>query len=165
MGRNGGDVALDATSPPLPLLPAGTILEIAPGFGRWTQYLKDLCDELVIVDLSERCIDACRERFAGESNIEYHVNDGRSVDMIGSGTVDLAFSFDSLVHVDTDTLGSYLAGFARVLSPDGVAVIHHSNMGTYRRSASLTRRIPVLRGRDSCRAARFRTRTGGGMRV
>src|SRR6266550_6857049 len=31
-------------------LPAETILEIAPGFGRWTYYLKDYCQELWIVD-------------------------------------------------------------------------------------------------------------------
>jgi SAM-dependent methyltransferase len=61
-------------------VPAGTILEIAPGFGRWTHYLKDLCTRLVVVDLSERCIEACRQRFAAESHIAYHVNDGRSLE-------------------------------------------------------------------------------------
>ena len=35
-------------------LPVGTILEIAPGFGRWTHYLKDYCNELWAVDKSER---------------------------------------------------------------------------------------------------------------
>src|SRR3954464_15727991 len=55
-------------------LPAPTILEIAPGYGRWTQYLKNCCDRLVVVDLAERCIEHCRERFSGASNIEYHVN-------------------------------------------------------------------------------------------
>src|SRR5205807_774882 len=57
------------------MVPAGTILEIAPGYGRWTQYLKDLCQRLVIVDLTEKCITHCRERFADSGNIEYHVND------------------------------------------------------------------------------------------
>src|SRR5438105_36799 len=31
-------------------LPTGTILEIAPGFGRWTHFLKDYGDELWAVD-------------------------------------------------------------------------------------------------------------------
>ena len=44
-------------------LPAGTVLELGPGFGRWTHYLKDRCDRLILVDLSEKCIRACRERF------------------------------------------------------------------------------------------------------
>ena len=46
-------------------LPADTILEIAPGYGRWTEFLKDYCTSLMIVDLSEKCIKACRERFPG----------------------------------------------------------------------------------------------------
>src|SRR5207253_6202315 len=45
-------------------LPTGTILEIAPGFGRWTHYLKDYCDELWAVDKSSECIEACIQRFA-----------------------------------------------------------------------------------------------------
>ena len=46
-------------------VPAGTILEIAPGYGRITAYLKDLADRLILVDLADTCIDACRKRFAG----------------------------------------------------------------------------------------------------
>ena len=46
-------------------VPAPQILEIAPGFGRWTRFLKDLCDDLTIVDLNENCIERCRERFRG----------------------------------------------------------------------------------------------------
>ena len=60
-------------------VPTGTILEIAPGYGRWTQYLKDLCNRLIVVDLASQCIEHCRERFAADRNIEYHVNDGRSL--------------------------------------------------------------------------------------
>jgi SAM-dependent methyltransferase len=123
-------------------LPAPTILEIAPGYGRWTQYLKDLCDRLLVVDLTERCIDHCRERFAAASNIEYHVNDGRSLDMVADRSVDLAFSFDSLVHVEADVLESYLTELARTLRPDGVAFIHHSVAGDYGRLNALVRRLP-----------------------
>jgi len=35
-------------------VPTGTILEIAPGYGRWTQYLKDLCERLLVVDLARQ---------------------------------------------------------------------------------------------------------------
>jgi SAM-dependent methyltransferase len=121
-------------------LPAGTILEIAPGFGRWTQYLKDLCDELVIVDLTERCIEHCRERFADATNISYHVNDGRSLDMIEDDSIDLAFSFDSLVHAESDVIDAYLEQLARKLSPDGIGFLHHSNIGEYGSLVRLTRR-------------------------
>jgi spermidine synthase len=113
-------------------LPARTVLEIAPGFGRWTQFLQPLAERLIIVDLSDRCIQACRERFADADNVSFHVNDGRSLPMVDEGTVDLAFSFDSLVHANAGVMEAYLAELARTLAPGGVAFIHHSNAGAYR---------------------------------
>jgi SAM-dependent methyltransferase len=128
-------------------IPTGTILEIAPGFGRWTQFLKDGCERLVIVDLAENCIDHCRERFADVDHIEYHVNDGRSLEMVADESIDFVFSFDSLVHVEADVLEAYLGQLARKLRPDGVGFIHHSNIGDYRKLAALTRRTPdAVRG-------------------
>jgi ubiquinone/menaquinone biosynthesis C-methylase UbiE len=123
-------------------LPAATALEIAPGYGRWTQYLKDHCEKLVIVDLSATCIDQCRRRFATAANIEYHVNDGTSLPMIRDRSIDFAFSFDSLVHAELDVIAAYLRELARTLSPNGVAFIHHSNAGEYRRRLTLLKRIP-----------------------
>lgn len=128
-------------------LPAPTILEIAPGYGRWTHYLKDQCERLVIVDLSANCIEHCRERFADEDHIRYVVNDGRSLDDVEDKSIDFAFTFDSLVHVDAEVIGSYLRALARKLTPDGVGFFHHSNAGAYREIAALARRTPqrVLR--------------------
>jgi SAM-dependent methyltransferase len=123
-------------------LPAATVLEIAPGYGRWTQYLKDLAERLVIVDLTQGCIDHCRGRFAAATNIDYHVNDGRSLDMVADGSVDFAFSFDSLVHAESDVLGAYIEQLALKLSPDGVGFIHHSNMGAFRALSRLAKRVP-----------------------
>jgi SAM-dependent methyltransferase len=125
------------------LVPTGTILEIAPGFGRWTQYLKDLADQLVLIDMTEKCIDHCRVRFADASNIQYHVNDGRSLAMIDDSSVDLVFSFDSLVHAGPDVIDAYLAQLATKLTPDGVGFIHHSNAGALKHVSALTRRLPA----------------------
>ncbi|MCW2995941.1 MAG: hypothetical protein JWQ18_3436 [Conexibacter sp.] len=112
-------------------VPAGRILEIAPGYGRWTHYLRDLCDELVAVDIAETAIAHCRTRFAGDEHVSFHVNDGTSLAIAADRSIDLVFSFDSLVHAEHDVLAGYLKEFARVLSEDGVAFIHHSNMGSY----------------------------------
>ena len=127
-----------------PWLPTGTLLEIGPGFGRWTHFLKDLASRLILVDLTERCISECRARFALASNITYHVNDGRTLPMVPDGMVDLAFSFDSLVHVEADVIGVYLAELARKLSPDGVGFFHHSNLGTYATRLQRGRRLKHL---------------------
>jgi SAM-dependent methyltransferase len=123
-------------------LPASVVLEIAPGYGRWTTYLKDVADRLVVVDLAANCIEHCQRRFADATNIEYHVNDGRSLAMVADGSVDLAFSFDSLVHVEADVLLAYLEQLAHKLSPDGVGWVHHSNAGSYRTRLALARRVP-----------------------
>lgn len=123
-------------------LPAATVLEIAPGYGRWTQYLKEYAEQLIVVDLTDRCIDHCRNRFVDSTNIEYHVNDGRSLGMIADRTVDFAFSFDSLVHVEADVIQSYLTELARTLTSEGVAFLHHSNAGRYPRVLKVARHTP-----------------------
>ena len=113
-------------------LPAGTIVEIAPGYGRWTQYLVQLCDRLIGVDLAIKCVEACRERFADQPHASFHKNDGLSLEMVPDGEVDLAFSFDSLVHCEGDVVESYIRELSRKLSPHGVAFFHHSNLAEYR---------------------------------
>lgn len=115
-------------------VPSGTILEIAPGFGRCTQYLKELGQHLILVDIAEVCIAACQQRFSSSTHITYHVNDGKSLAMVPDQSVDFVFSFDSLVHADADVLEAYLGQLARKLSPNGVGFIHHSNLGAYRTS-------------------------------
>ena len=116
-------------------LPAATILEIAPGFGRWTEFLLPHCHELIGVDVAPKCQEVCAERFADHPEARFFTNDGHSLPMVGDAAVDFAFSFDSLVHVEAETLAGYLAELERVLKPDGVGFIHHSNYGTYQRSA------------------------------
>jgi SAM-dependent methyltransferase len=130
-------------------VPTDTILEVAPGYGRWTAFLKDLCKRLIIVDLSERCIDRCRQRFADCSHISYFVNDGKSLEMVVDGDVDFVFSFDSLVHAEDAVLKAYAAEFAKKLRPNGAAFVHHSNAGEYLNRVKVQRqlsRIPKLLG-------------------
>ncbi len=124
-------------------LPTGTILEIAAGYGRWSQYLKDLCDHLILIDMQEHCIDACRQRFADETHIEFYVNDGRSLDMVADNSVDFVFSFDSLVHADSSVIEAYLEQLASKLTANGVGFFHHSNLGAYPHYFSLTTRLPM----------------------
>jgi len=113
-------------------IPTKHILEIAPGFGRCTQYLKDLCERLTIVDLSEKCINACKKRFNSQSNIQYFINDGKSLNFLPNNSVDFIFSYDSLVHVESSIIKTYIFGFAKVLKDGGFGFIHHSNLGIYK---------------------------------
>lgn len=112
-------------------LPAGTILEIGPGYGRWTKYLAEQCSKLSLVDLSETCIEACRQRYKSYEHIDYYANDGFSLEMIKNNSIDLVFSFDSLVHAEVDVIKGYLGQMSKKLSENGVGIIHHSNLGQY----------------------------------
>lgn len=141
------------------LVPAPVILEIAPGFGRWTTYLKDLCETLIVVDISERCIQACRQRFQASSHITYHVNDGLQLDMVPDGSIDFVFSFDSLVHAEADVIESYLRALGRSLKPNGVGLIHHSNAGEYSKYLRFVRSFAPLR--PLLRFVGFETKTHG----
>lgn len=112
-------------------LPARRILEIAPGFGRWTRFLVQACDEFVGIDLSSKCIDACRHRFAANKHAQFFVNDGYSLAAAQDDGFDLIFSFDSLVHAEHEVLASYVPQILRKLSATGVAFLHHSNFLAY----------------------------------
>jgi len=115
----------------LPFLPARHILEIAPGQGRCTQFLADQAKRLTIVDLVPECIEHCKTRFRKRRNIRYHVNDGKSLDMVRDGAVDFAFSWDSLVHVEGPAVQAYVSQLGAKLRLGGWAFLHHSNLGAH----------------------------------
>jgi hypothetical protein len=56
---------------------------------------------------------------------------GKSLSAVADGSIDFAFSFDSLVHFEVDAMESYLRELACKLSADGVAFLDHSNLGEY----------------------------------
>jgi hypothetical protein len=122
-------------------IPAPTILEIAPGFGRWTQFLKGSCEQLIAVDVSPACVDRCKERFAADPHVRCYVNDGKSLAMVEDRSIDFAFSFDSLVHVEADIIAAYLDQLGRKLKPGAFAFLHHSNLGAYSNSIWLPKAI------------------------
>ena len=151
---------------------AGRILELAPGFGRWTHFLRGYCRELIGIDLAPRCVEHCRKRFADDPRLRLHANDGYSLDAVEDDSIDFAFSFDSLVHAEADVIESYLNQLAKKLRAGASAFLHHSNIGVYRYYFGIVRRIPF--GKDwlhetgilqtcghwramSMRASKFRT--------
>jgi len=120
----------------LSFVPTGNILEIAPGYGRCTQFLIKLCKHLDVVDLNINCIESCKKRFFDNSHISYHLNDGKTLDMFEKYSIDFIFSWDSLVHCEAEVINSYISESARILKPGGWGFIHHSNIGQYYDSAT-----------------------------
>lgn len=110
------------------VLPAGAILEIGPGAGRWTKFLLPMCQKYTGVDLSAQCIESCKGFFESSSHARFLKNDGMSLDVVPDNMFDLVFTFDSLVHAETEVMDSYVPQILRKLAPGGVAFVHHSNM-------------------------------------
>jgi SAM-dependent methyltransferase len=137
-------------------LGARSVLEIAPGYGRWSKYLIDASETYIGVDLAESCVARCRERFKNTSRASFYSNDGRSLPMVTDNSVDFIFSFDSLVHVEEDAIRDYIREFARILAAEGIAFIHHSNLGAYgaelwRSEALVSATQPIKHARGALR--------------
>ncbi|MEQ6122339.1 class I SAM-dependent methyltransferase [Reichenbachiella sp. MALMAid0571] len=127
-------------------LPVRSMLEIACGHGRWTEFLINHTDKLIGVDLSPSCIEICNERFSEIDQAKFMVNDGKSLEMIPDNSIDFVFSFDSLVHVDNDVLDSYISQLPRILKDGGNCFLHHSNLGEYSFIYNNINRVPKLHG-------------------
>ncbi|HSZ13183.1 MAG TPA: class I SAM-dependent methyltransferase [Solirubrobacteraceae bacterium] len=105
----------------------GVVLEIGPGAGRWSEVLLRRAAELVLVDVSERPLELCRERFNGDTRVQYILSSGSDLLGVEDGSIDAVWSFDVFVHVAPRDQAAYLEEIARVLAPDGIAVVHHSD--------------------------------------
>ena len=101
------------------------ILEIAPGYGRITQFLSILASELLVIDLNEECIKKTKEKMSHHI-LAYFVNDGKSLTSSRDNSQDLVFSYDSFVHMHTNVIEEYVKESHRVLKPGGHGYIHHS---------------------------------------
>jgi SAM-dependent methyltransferase len=128
-------------------LPAENILEIGSGFGRWSFYLREHGAHLHLVDPDEQGMEFCRRRFGSDARISYHRNESDSLALIPEGSIDFIFSFDSLVHVRPETIDNYLAQFPAKLKTNGLAFIHHSNLGEF--ASSFARRARIFAGRKT----------------
>jgi SAM-dependent methyltransferase len=107
--------------------PGGTVLEIGPGGGRWSEALAERADHLVLVDVTPRVLDVVRERLGDSPNVSYVRSSGSDLPGVADGSVDAIWSFDVFVHVAPLDQAGYLDEIARVLAPGGVAAIHHAD--------------------------------------
>lgn len=103
------------------------VLDLAAGHGRNSAKLLQHARKLIIVDINQDSIDACKARFKDDHRITYIKNDGASLKGVADGSVSLIYSFDSMVHFDSDVVRAYLKEFARALQPGGHGFCHHSN--------------------------------------
>ena len=86
----------------------------------------NISGKLICADMSLDAIEACRQRFAKNSNVACLVNGDESIP-VPSGSITFLYSWDAMVHFSSSELEEYFVEFKRVLKADGMALIHHSN--------------------------------------
>lgn len=105
------------------------LLEIGPGGGRWTADLIARASTYTGIDISETCVQVCREKFGSASNAVFAVGSGRDLAGVPDKSLDGIWSFDVFVHINQAEVASYLDEFKRVMRPGAVAVLHHGSVG------------------------------------
>lgn len=113
---------IDVLSPLLSGVDLGArMLEVGPGPGASTQWLRHRVDRLVAVEADPVAAEKLRERFAG-TNVEVVSVDGSTLPF-DDGSLDAAGAFTMLHHVaSTQQQRQVLAEMVRVLRPGGVLV-------------------------------------------
>ncbi len=108
-------------------LDISNVIELSCGRGRHVpKYMYD-AQHITLVDILEKNIDFCKERFSSQSKISYYCNNGSDLSDLPDNTYTSLFTYDSMVHFELLDIASYLKDIYRVLKPDGLALFHHSN--------------------------------------
>lgn len=101
-----------------------TVLEIGSGGGRWTQYLLGAA-RLWCVDINPEMFDYLRQRFGERPNLSYVRTTGTDIAGVPAGSVDLAFSFGTFVHLDPELVDGYLATLRGLMRPGADLVLQY----------------------------------------
>lgn len=103
------------------------VVELACGKGRHVPQYIDGAKEITLVDILEKNIDFCKQRFQGYDKILYYVNNGYDLSGIESESQTALFTYDAMVHFEMMDVFQYLKETYRILSVGGKALFHHSN--------------------------------------
>lgn len=103
------------------------VVELACGRGRHVpRYIKD-AGHITLVDILEKNILYCRERFKNEDKISYYINNGSDLKELESERYTGLFTYDAMVHFESLDVLNYLKETYRILKKGGRALFHHSN--------------------------------------
>lgn len=103
------------------------VIELACGRGRHVDQYKQKAGKITLVDILDKNIQYCKNRFSEDKNITYYVNNGHDLCELESNNYSALFSYDAMVHFEMLDVFDYLKETYRVLQPGGRALFHHSN--------------------------------------
>jgi len=108
-----------------------TVLELGVGGGKTAAILSAHAREVVCADISQKMLAATRKRL-GEDGVRYVKLDGISLDDIAAHSIDVFFSFDTMVHIEPRDIFNYLTRVPRLMRGRRLCILHHANMLTER---------------------------------
>ena len=104
------------------------VLDAACGEGYGSRLLADSAESVLGLDLSGAAIAHARRRYADRTNLRFEQGDCTAL-TLRDASFDLIVSFETLEHVAAQE--ALIAGFARVLAPDGILIISSPDKRTY----------------------------------
>lgn len=106
-----------------------SIIEIGPGGGRWSEFLLKKATKLNLVDISEKCLELCRDRFGKNIKVFYNLIKDVNFNFVEKNSVDVVFSYDVFVHIDKAQITEYFIEFESVLKTKGKIILHYCKVG------------------------------------
>jgi len=105
--------------------PVKVCLEIGCGFGRITQFIAQVSEKVIAVDISSKLLGIARERLAKHSNITFLETDGMTLNGVPDNSVDVAFEYICFQHIPSQhIIISYIQEVAKKLVVGGRFVMH-----------------------------------------
>jgi ubiquinone/menaquinone biosynthesis C-methylase UbiE len=113
----------------LPFIPTTepVICEVGPGSGRFSRHLLDKSKFYYFVDYSDYVCELLKKNFGKRDNVRVIKSVHSNLELIGSSTVDFAFSIGTFVHLFIEQIYGYFTEFHRILKEGGCCVIHFAN--------------------------------------
>jgi len=106
--------------------PGDRVLEIGIGGGRTGEMILERGATLIEADIAAAMLKATRERL-GDEKVTYVKLDGKTLDGVPDASCDVAFCFDTMVHIEPRDVFNYLTQIPAKLKPDGRrrCLFHH----------------------------------------
>lgn len=130
VGRREVDAAF-AQLPGLGLNPGRRLaLDFGCGVGRLSAALAGHVDRVLAVDVAESMLDVARRMDRSGGRVRFVLNQAPDLSFVPSGSVDIVYSSLVLQHLPPTPARGYLREFARVLAPDGAAIVQVASRPT-----------------------------------
>lgn len=106
------------------------VVELACGRGRHVPQYIDKAGTIILVDILDKNINICKERFHNYNNVSFYKNEGDNLKLIQDNSCTSLFTYDAMVHFESIDIYNYLVDIYRILKRGGRALFHHSNLST-----------------------------------